>query len=272
MISVCYFGADGGNRTRTLENEKQIFIPPRLSPPPRGVFVVWTIPSPWPKSCRRRPSSLYTFLSRGLARDWRWRLPLAFPDFERFYSQRFRWGTPIEVCCVYRFRHVRITCDLFIATWFNIQGHHSMPQLMPMREVCGHSPFSGRARRPGMGFYFDTTNWLQHRITETSRIRRSHHELSRPTADVPWSPLPCACECPSRRHAARPPVLRQNGRQAIVRLMVGPVSAARRQRANPQALVAPRDPGTPPIEADSPSVGSGRDRQRGYTPPSRIGG
>jgi hypothetical protein len=59
------------------------------------VFVVWTIPSPWPKSCRRRPSSLYTFLSRGLARDWRWLLPLAFPDFERFYSRRFRWGTPI---------------------------------------------------------------------------------------------------------------------------------------------------------------------------------
>jgi hypothetical protein len=68
-------------------------------------------------------------------------LPLAFPDFERFYSQRFRWGTPIEVCCVYRFRHVRITCDLFIATWFNIQGHHSMPQLMPTREVCGHGSF-----------------------------------------------------------------------------------------------------------------------------------
>ena len=96
MIPALYFcdGADGGTRTRTLENEKQIFIPPRLSPPP-GVFVVWTIPSPWPKGCRRRPSSLYTFLSRGLARDWRWLLPLAFPDFERFYSQRFRWGTPI---------------------------------------------------------------------------------------------------------------------------------------------------------------------------------
>ena len=122
-------GADGGTRTRTLEYEKQIFIPPRLSPPPEGVFVVWTIPSPWPKSCRRRPSSLYTFLSRGLARDWRWQLPLAFPDFERFYSQRFRWGTPIEVCCVYRFRHVRITRD-FSAQYgstFNeiIQCHNS---------------------------------------------------------------------------------------------------------------------------------------------------
>ena len=73
--------------------------------------MVWTIPSPWPKSCRRRPSSLYTFLSRGLARDWRWRLPLAFPDFERFYSTGFPAGTPIEVCCVYRFRHVRVHSD-----------------------------------------------------------------------------------------------------------------------------------------------------------------
>ena len=34
--------------------------------------------------------------------------PLAFPDFERFYSVDFPTGTPIEVCCVYRFRHVRI--------------------------------------------------------------------------------------------------------------------------------------------------------------------
>jgi len=39
MIAGSYFcyGADGGTRTRTLENEKQIFIPPRLSPPPGGV-------------------------------------------------------------------------------------------------------------------------------------------------------------------------------------------------------------------------------------------
>jgi len=56
---------------------------------------------------RRRPSSLYTFPSRGLARDRLGREPLAFPDFERFYSGGFPPGTPIEVCCVYRFRHVR---------------------------------------------------------------------------------------------------------------------------------------------------------------------
>ncbi len=32
----------------------------------------------------------------------------AFPDFERFCSGGFLPGTPIEVCCVYQFRHVRI--------------------------------------------------------------------------------------------------------------------------------------------------------------------
>jgi len=38
------------------------------------------------------PSSLYTFLSRGLARD---RHLTGFPDFEQFYSQRFRRCTQI---------------------------------------------------------------------------------------------------------------------------------------------------------------------------------
>src|SRR5271163_1671765 len=38
--------------------------------------------------------------------------PLAFPDFERFCSKGFPVGTPIEVCCVYRFRHVRVRSDL----------------------------------------------------------------------------------------------------------------------------------------------------------------
>lgn len=37
-------------------------------------FVVWTIPSPWPGGCRRRPSSLYTFLRRLL------RLGSGFPS------------------------------------------------------------------------------------------------------------------------------------------------------------------------------------------------
>ena len=38
--------------------------------------------------------------------------PLAFPDFERFYIADFPAGTPIEVCCVYQFRHVRVNGDL----------------------------------------------------------------------------------------------------------------------------------------------------------------
>ena len=56
----------------------------------RKAFVVWTIPSPWPESCRRRPSSLYTFPGRpspGLARDTHL---TGFPEFERFYV----WGFP----------------------------------------------------------------------------------------------------------------------------------------------------------------------------------
>jgi hypothetical protein len=36
----------------------------------------------------------------------------AFPDFERFYSGGFLPGTPIEVCCVYQFRHVRLAGPL----------------------------------------------------------------------------------------------------------------------------------------------------------------
>ena len=43
-----------------------------------------------------------------MARDWRMPQDTAFPDFERFYSGGFLPGTPIEVCCVYQFRHVRI--------------------------------------------------------------------------------------------------------------------------------------------------------------------
>lgn len=40
------------------------------------------------------PSSLYTFLSRGLARDCHF---TGFPDFEQFYSQRFRRCTQIRL-------------------------------------------------------------------------------------------------------------------------------------------------------------------------------
>jgi len=59
-------------------------------------FVVWTVPSPWPESFRRRPSSLYTFPEAGLGSGLAWgTCPLAFPDFERFYSADFPAGTPV---------------------------------------------------------------------------------------------------------------------------------------------------------------------------------
>lgn len=59
-------------------------------------FVVWTVPSPWPEGFRRRPSSLYTFPFPGLGSGSAWGVcPLAFPDFERFYSADFPAGTPI---------------------------------------------------------------------------------------------------------------------------------------------------------------------------------
>ena len=80
-------------------------------------FVVWTVPSPWPSGFRRRPSSLYTFtrvrawLGIGLRHCL-----LAFPDFERFCTADFPAGTPIEVCCVYRFRHVRFSVLLMPQT------------------------------------------------------------------------------------------------------------------------------------------------------------
>ena len=61
-------------------------------------FVVWTVPSPLPEGFRRRPSSLYTFPRRGLARDWLRVLPVSVP----------RGHSNFKVCCVYRFRHVRL--------------------------------------------------------------------------------------------------------------------------------------------------------------------
>lgn len=59
-------------------------------------FVVWTVPSPLPEGFRRRPSSLYTFPRRGASSGiGLGYCPLAFPDFERFYSADFPAGTPI---------------------------------------------------------------------------------------------------------------------------------------------------------------------------------
>jgi hypothetical protein len=74
-----------------------------------SAFVVWTVPSPWPSQAlgATRPVSTPS-PNRGLGSGLAWGLsPLAFPDFERFYSADFPTGTPIKVCCVYRFRHVR---------------------------------------------------------------------------------------------------------------------------------------------------------------------
>ena len=74
--------------------------------------MVWTIPSPSLDADRALGAARLVSTpspERGLARDWLGPEPLAFPDFERFYSGDFSLGTPIEVCCVYRFRHVRIS-------------------------------------------------------------------------------------------------------------------------------------------------------------------
>jgi hypothetical protein len=92
-----------------LSFKKQIFIPLRLSPPPfsvRGLDCPFTMAI---SGVRCHPSSLYTFPQPGawLGIGLGHLSPLAFPDFERFYSADFPTGTPIKVCCVYRFRHVR---------------------------------------------------------------------------------------------------------------------------------------------------------------------
>src|SRR5215472_3041409 len=75
---------------------EQIFVPLRLSPPPRGrsrsgLSLRHNL---WGR--RRRPSSLYTFpfkgawLGIGVVRS------LAFPEFERFCSAGFLAGTPLK--------------------------------------------------------------------------------------------------------------------------------------------------------------------------------
>jgi hypothetical protein len=98
---------DQGHSIRIVHNEEcgrgesnphslsanRFSYPPRLSPPPKA-FGVWTIPSPWPEGFRCRPSSLYTFPARGLARDCRRPDRYGFPEFERFYSLSFPKGTP----------------------------------------------------------------------------------------------------------------------------------------------------------------------------------
>jgi hypothetical protein len=60
--------------------------------------VVWTIPSPCPAIRVLGATRLVSTPSPnwGLARDWLGPEPLAFPDFERFYSRSFPLGTPMK--------------------------------------------------------------------------------------------------------------------------------------------------------------------------------
>jgi hypothetical protein len=60
--------------------------------------VVWTIPSPCLAIRGLGAARLVSTPSpyRGLARDRHGREPLAFPEFERFYSRGFPPGTPTK--------------------------------------------------------------------------------------------------------------------------------------------------------------------------------
>src|SRR3954451_7330061 len=74
---------------------EQIFLPPRLSPPPFNGVRGLDYPFAIAVGRRRRPSSLHTFPSGawlGIGLDG----PLAFPEFERFYSAGFPAGTPMK--------------------------------------------------------------------------------------------------------------------------------------------------------------------------------
>ena len=103
-----------------LPGGKQIFIPLRLSPPPpprrswsglslrlspfKALGAARLVSTPPPEAMRlERATPRRGRARRGLARDRLGPRPLAFPEFGRFYAPGFPGGTPIEVCCVYRF-------------------------------------------------------------------------------------------------------------------------------------------------------------------------
>ena len=69
--------------------------------------------------------SLHLPSQQGFGSGLAWGMnPLAFPDFERFYSVGFPTGTPIEVCCVYPFRHVRVVLVApLLAQWRDRRLH-----------------------------------------------------------------------------------------------------------------------------------------------------
>jgi hypothetical protein len=124
-------------------------------------FVVWTVPSPWPSQAlgATRPVSTPS-PNRGLGSGLAWGVsPLAFPDFERFYSADFPTGTPVKVCCVYRFRHVRMTRFVPHRAHARNCGVHAVlqccPQCLPFHDtggLCDLSPSScqgkGGSHRP----------------------------------------------------------------------------------------------------------------------------
>jgi hypothetical protein len=101
-------GADGGTRTHTPLRRADFLT--------TSAFAAAQERRSW-SGLSLRPSSMAVGAARpvstpSLARAWLGiglGRPLAFPDFERFCSTSFPAGTPIEVCCVYRFRHVRVS-------------------------------------------------------------------------------------------------------------------------------------------------------------------
>ena len=85
----------------------RIFIPLRLSPPRMCRFVVWTIPSPFPKR-GLGAARLVSTPSRKCFRAWLGIAISGFPDFEQFCTVGFPMGTqaflsPLRL----PFRHAR---------------------------------------------------------------------------------------------------------------------------------------------------------------------
>ena len=70
--------------------------PLRLSPPPERAFVVWTIPSPWPRRERRMALGAARLVSTpSPCGAWLGIASEGFPDFEQFYVPGFPGRTQI---------------------------------------------------------------------------------------------------------------------------------------------------------------------------------
>ena len=116
---ICHAAIIAGSKAKPLSLRCAAYLvgPPGVEPGTNGLcvpatafaapfgFVVWTV------SCLYDPpvQSLHlpgkAWFGSGLPECMR---TGGFPEFERFYSGRFRPGTRLQVCCVYRFRHVRM--------------------------------------------------------------------------------------------------------------------------------------------------------------------